>query len=145
MPEIVLTFHCLNKLFRRSQNFCKFSAFSLEFQKFFSITRTIFFSKLVRTILVTKYQFYSIFIFLCFIISILKDKNVLHGYLTKKYHVLLWGNFPDIHSYTKVNFSALLQECIIIGVILIKVYSSRWGIVQGLVLLEIHYDQNYKW
>ena len=35
LPEIVLTFHCLNKLFKWSQKFCKFSAFSLEFQKFF--------------------------------------------------------------------------------------------------------------
>ena len=42
LPKIVLTFHCLNKLFLWSQKFCKFSAFSLEFQKFFSITRTIF-------------------------------------------------------------------------------------------------------
>ena len=30
---IVLTFHCLNKLFKSSQTFCKFSALSLEFQK----------------------------------------------------------------------------------------------------------------
>ena len=42
-PKIVLTFHCLNKLFQWSQKFCKFLAFSLKFQKFFSITRTIFF------------------------------------------------------------------------------------------------------
>ena len=42
LPIIVLTFHCLNKLFYWSQKFCKFSAFSLDFQKFFSITRTIF-------------------------------------------------------------------------------------------------------
>ena len=42
LPEIVLTFHSLNKLFLWSQKVCKFSAFSLEFQKFFSITRTIF-------------------------------------------------------------------------------------------------------
>ena len=34
--------------------FFKFSAFSLEYQKFFSITRTFFFSQKVRTILVTK-------------------------------------------------------------------------------------------
>ena len=40
--EIVLTFHCLNRLFMWSQKVCKFSAFSLEFQKIFSITRTIF-------------------------------------------------------------------------------------------------------
>ena len=38
----VLTFHCLNKLVKWTQNFCKVSAFSLEFQKFFSITWTIF-------------------------------------------------------------------------------------------------------
>ena len=38
LPKIVLTFHCLNKLFKWSQKFWKFSAFSLEFQKFFSIT-----------------------------------------------------------------------------------------------------------
>ena len=29
VPKIVLTFHCLNRLFRLSHNFCKFSAFSL--------------------------------------------------------------------------------------------------------------------
>ena len=34
-----------NKLFQWSQNFCKFSAFSLEFQKFSSITRTILVTK----------------------------------------------------------------------------------------------------
>jgi hypothetical protein len=34
-------------LFWWSQKFCKFSAFSLEFQKFFSITRSIFFSPAV--------------------------------------------------------------------------------------------------
>ena len=39
---MVLTFHCLNKMFQWSQKFWKFSAFSLEFQKFFSIARTIF-------------------------------------------------------------------------------------------------------
>ena len=56
-------------------------------------------------------------------ISILKDKKMYYTDIRshkKKYHVLLWGNFPDIHCYTKVNFSALLQECILIGVILIK-------------------------
>ena len=42
LPKIVLTFHCLNKLFLWSQNFCKFSSFSLKFQKFFSTTRTFF-------------------------------------------------------------------------------------------------------
>ena len=41
-PKFFLTFHCLNKLFWRSQKCCKFSTFSLEFQKFFSITRTFF-------------------------------------------------------------------------------------------------------
>ena len=35
-------------------------AFSLEFQKFFSITRTFCFSQLVRTILVTKYHLPSV-------------------------------------------------------------------------------------
>ena len=39
------------------KNFCKFSAFNFEFQKFFSITRTIFSHSRVRTILVTKYHF----------------------------------------------------------------------------------------
>ena len=39
LPEIVLTFHCLNKLFMRSQNFCKFSAFRISL-----ITRTVFFT-----------------------------------------------------------------------------------------------------
>ena len=39
LPKIVLTFHCLNKFFWRSQKFCKLSAFNLEFQKFFSIAR----------------------------------------------------------------------------------------------------------
>ena len=56
----VLTFHCLNKLFKWSQKFCKFSACSQELQKFFSITRTLFFSQYVRTILVTKYHRSSI-------------------------------------------------------------------------------------
>ena len=42
LPKIVPTFHCLYKLFQWSQKNCKFSSFSLEFQKFFSITRTIF-------------------------------------------------------------------------------------------------------
>ena len=42
LPKIVRTFHCLNKLFYWYQKFCEFSGFSLEFQKFFSITRTIF-------------------------------------------------------------------------------------------------------
>ena len=37
------------------QNFCKFSTFSLEFEKLSSINRTIF-SQYVRTILVTKYH-----------------------------------------------------------------------------------------
>ena len=40
-----LTFHCLNKLFMWSQKFCKFLAFSLDFQKFFLITRTILLHK----------------------------------------------------------------------------------------------------
>ena len=42
LPKIVLTFHCLNKLFQGFQKFCKFSAFSLEFQKFFLVNKTIF-------------------------------------------------------------------------------------------------------
>ena len=42
LPKIVLTFHCLNKLFKSSPKFCKFLAFSLEFPKFFLNTRTIF-------------------------------------------------------------------------------------------------------
>ena len=42
LPKIVLTFHCLNKLFYWSQKCYKFSAFILVFQKFFSITLTIF-------------------------------------------------------------------------------------------------------
>ena len=42
LPKIVLTLDCLNKLFQWSQKFCKFSAFSLKFQNFFSITRTTF-------------------------------------------------------------------------------------------------------
>ena len=42
LPKIVLTFYCLDKLFLQSQKFCKVSAFSLEFQKFFLITRTFF-------------------------------------------------------------------------------------------------------
>jgi len=37
-----LNFHCSNKLLWWSQNVCKFLAFSLEFQKFFLITKTIF-------------------------------------------------------------------------------------------------------
>ena len=40
-----------------SQNFCKFSALSLEFQNLLSITRTFFFSQLIRTILVIRYDF----------------------------------------------------------------------------------------
>ena len=42
VTKIVLIFHCLNKVFKWSQNFCKFSIFSLEFQKLFSMTRTIY-------------------------------------------------------------------------------------------------------
>ena len=42
VSKIVLTFHCSNKLFKWSQNVCKFSTFSLEFQNFFSITRIFF-------------------------------------------------------------------------------------------------------
>ena len=42
LPEIVLTFHCLNKLFNWSQKFCKFSAFSLEFWKFFNAWNNFF-------------------------------------------------------------------------------------------------------
>ena len=38
----VSKFHCWNKLFQLSLNFCKFSTYNLEFQKFFSIIRTIF-------------------------------------------------------------------------------------------------------
>ena len=44
LPEIVLNFHCLNKLFKWSQKIWKISDFDLKFQKFFSITRTFFFS-----------------------------------------------------------------------------------------------------
>ena len=40
--------------------FSKFSAFSLEFQKFFSITKTFFFSQWVRKILVIKYHFFLV-------------------------------------------------------------------------------------
>ena len=43
LPEIVLNFHCLNKLFKWSQKIWKISDFDLKFQKFFSITRTFFF------------------------------------------------------------------------------------------------------
>ena len=42
LPKIVLTFHSLNKLFKWSQRFYQNLAFSLEFQKFFSIIRTFF-------------------------------------------------------------------------------------------------------
>jgi hypothetical protein len=42
LPKVVLTLHCLNTFFYQSQKFCKFSAFSLEFQNIFSITGTIF-------------------------------------------------------------------------------------------------------
>ena len=41
LPNIVQTFHCLNKLLKWSQTLCKFSVLSLEFQ-FFSINGTIF-------------------------------------------------------------------------------------------------------
>ena len=39
-----MSFHCLNKLFKWPWKFWKFSAFSLEIQKFFSITWAIFFT-----------------------------------------------------------------------------------------------------
>ena len=42
VSKIVLNFHCLKKLFWWSKKFCKISAFSLKFPKFFSITKTIF-------------------------------------------------------------------------------------------------------
>ena len=42
VSKIVLTFHCSNKLLWWSQFFFRFSAFSLEFPKIFSITRTFF-------------------------------------------------------------------------------------------------------
>ena len=59
VSKIGRTFDCLNKLFKWSQFFfCKFSAFRLEFQKFFSITRSFFFLQQARTILETKYHFY---------------------------------------------------------------------------------------
>ena len=45
-----------------SQKFRKFSAFSLEFQEFFSITRTI---------LITKYHFFHVFFFILFNQSLL--------------------------------------------------------------------------
>ena len=57
LSKNVLTFHCLNKLFWWSQKFCKFSAFSLKFQKFFLIAKNNFFSQYVRTISLTKYYF----------------------------------------------------------------------------------------
>ena len=41
LPNIVLTFHCLNKLLKWSQTLCKFLVLSLEFQSF-SINVTIF-------------------------------------------------------------------------------------------------------
>ena len=44
-----------------SQKFCKFSAFGLEFQKFSSITITIFFSQHVRTIFERKYVSLKVF------------------------------------------------------------------------------------
>ena len=46
LPEIVLTFHCLNKLFMWSQKFCKFSAFSLEFQFFLTVGQNNFGNKI---------------------------------------------------------------------------------------------------
>ena len=52
LPKIVLTFLCLNKLFKWSQKCCKFFAFSLKFKKF-SWSLEQFFSQQVRTILVT--------------------------------------------------------------------------------------------
>ena len=45
--ENCLTFHCLNRLFKWSQIFCKFSAFSLEFQKFFSVGQNNFGNKIL--------------------------------------------------------------------------------------------------
>ena len=45
VSKIVLNFHFSNKLFWWSQHFFKLSDFSLELQKFFSVTRTIFFLK----------------------------------------------------------------------------------------------------
>ena len=41
-PKIVLISHCSNILFLWSQKICKVSDFSLKFQMFFSVTRTIF-------------------------------------------------------------------------------------------------------
>ena len=42
LPKNVLTFYCLKKMSQWSQNFCKFSVFGLEFQKFFVNTKTHF-------------------------------------------------------------------------------------------------------
>ena len=42
VSKVVLKFNCLNELFQWSQNFCQFSALSLEFEKFFSFTRKNF-------------------------------------------------------------------------------------------------------
>ena len=47
LKKVVLKFNCLNELFQWSQNFCQFSALSLEFEKFFSIR--IFFSHSSRS------------------------------------------------------------------------------------------------
>ena len=94
---MVLTFHCLNKLSQWSQNFCKFSAFSLKFQKFFSITRTIFSH---RTILVTKYHFFRLF------------SSHASSFLSRFFPLFLWqikkGVFPRVHAIYK---SCLCFRC----------------------------------
>ena len=84
VSKIVLNFHCSGLWW--SQKFCKFSAFSLKFPKFLSITRTIFSHSKSEQFWKTKYHFKSDvnfynffwfinFIFIKFQLGILKSKE----------------------------------------------------------------------
>ena len=94
LPEIVLTFHCLNKLFLWSQIFWKFSAFSLEFQKIFSIARTI--KRIyLRPRCLNKSGYYIV----------LSPSTTIMSLLIKFYNFSVWSGSSEAHNFKPWNKS----------------------------------------
>ena len=101
LPKIVTTFHCLNKLFQRSQKVCKFSAFTIEFQKFFSISITFFFLTLGQNNFDNKIQF-------------ILRKGQLNNDIINTCRVFYMHPVPSLYPHPSISFTAV---CLIIRVL----------------------------
>ena len=122
LPEIVLTFHCLNKLFKWSQKICKFSNFNLEFQKFFSTIRTIFFLTVGQNNFGNKISFFNFFFKKAKAASALRNRlwsevkqtshgdNIFFQYIKPPHSIVKWSNFTIPFHYQYFGNLKLIQQ-----------------------------------